>query len=97
MAETRDVHCHSHIFENIGERYIPSDHAAVRVFIQKRTIRGDLGKRIPSWMYKHPVFWSSLKQISDDHQYPDDPFVAPAHDRITSVQKQTPGHTDALL
>ena len=33
-------------------------------------------KRIPSWMSEHPVFCSILKQISDDHQYPDDQFVA---------------------
>ena len=27
-------------------------------------------------MSKHPVFCSILKQTSDDHQYPEDPFVA---------------------
>ena len=31
MAEARDFHCCSHVFENLGERSIPSDHAAVRV------------------------------------------------------------------
>ena len=34
MAEAQDFHCHSHVFENLGNRTIPSDHAAVRV-IQK--------------------------------------------------------------
>ena len=42
---------------------IPSDHAAVRV-IQKPTIRGHEGKRIPSWMSKHPVFCAILKRRS---------------------------------
>ena len=50
MAEARDFHCYSHVFENFGPRSIPSDHAAVRVVIQKPTIRGHQGKRIPSWM-----------------------------------------------
>ena len=33
-------------------------------------------------MAKHPVFCSILKQINDDHQYPDDPFVALADLKI---------------
>ena len=49
MAEARDFHCKSHVFKNLGERSIPSDHAAVRVVIQKPTIRCNQGKRIPSW------------------------------------------------
>ena len=76
MAEARDFHCYSHVFENLGERSIPSDDTAVRVVLQKPTIRCNQGKRIPSWISKHPVFCFILKQISDDHQYPDDdPFV----------------------
>ena len=39
MAEAPNFHCCSHVFENLGERSIPSDHAAVRVVIQKPTIR----------------------------------------------------------
>ena len=31
MAEAQDFHCYSHVFENLGNRTIPSDHAAVRV------------------------------------------------------------------
>ena len=31
MAEARDFHCYSHVFENLGNRTIPSDHAAVRL------------------------------------------------------------------
>ena len=69
-------HCFSHVPENLGKRSIPSDHAAVRVVNQKPTTRGNQGKRIPSWMSKHPVFCSILKQLSDDHQYPEDPFAA---------------------
>ena len=30
MAEARDFHCYSHVFENLVKRFIPSDHAAVR-------------------------------------------------------------------
>ena len=56
MAEARDFHCYSHVFENLVKRSIPSDHAGVRMDIQKPTIRGQQGKRIPSWMSKHPVF-----------------------------------------
>ena len=76
MAEACDFHCYSHVSDNLGERFIPSDHVAVRVVIQKPTIRRDQAKRIPSWMSKHPVFCSILKKISEDHQYPDDPFAA---------------------
>ena len=50
MAEARDFHCYSHVFENLGNRSIPSDHAAVRLVIQKPTPRGHLSKRIPSRM-----------------------------------------------
>ena len=48
MAEARDFHCYSNVFENLGKRSIPSDHAAVRVVIHKPTVRGHQGKRIPS-------------------------------------------------
>ena len=44
--------------ENLENRTIPSDHAAVRLVIQEPTNRGQQGKRIPSWMSKHPVFCS---------------------------------------
>ena len=40
MAEARDFHCYSHVFENLGKRSIPSGHAAARVVIQKPTLRG---------------------------------------------------------
>ena len=95
-AEARDVHCYSHVFENLGKRCIPSDHAAVRVVIQKPTIRDDQAKRIPSWMSKHPVLCSILKQINDDHQYPDDPFVALAEFK-TILERQTPNSSGAKL
>ena len=83
MAEARDLHCFSHVFEIFfGERSIPSDHAAVRVVIQKPTLRGHQGKRIPSWMSKHSVFCSFLKRFDDDHQYSADPFGALADFKI---------------
>ena len=55
MAEARDCHCYSHVFENLGERSVPSDHAAVRVVMKKPTIRGSLGKRMPSPLWKISV------------------------------------------
>ena len=60
----------------------PVNHAAVRVFIQKRTTRDNQGQRSPSWMSKHHVFCSILKQLSDDHQYPEDPFSAFAEFKV---------------
>ena len=47
--EARDFHCYSHVF--------PSDHAAVRLVIQKPTNQGHRSKRIPSWMSKHPILF----------------------------------------
>ena len=35
LAEARDFHCFSHVFENLEKRSIPSDHSAVRVDIRK--------------------------------------------------------------
>ena len=107
MAEARDFHCYSHVLENLGERSIPSDHAAVRVVIQEPTIRGNQGKRISSWMSKRPFFCSILKQISDDHQYPEDPFAALAEFKIIlekarkrgvrELLRETPGNLGAKL
>ena len=56
MAGARDFHCYSHVFENLENRTIPSDHAVVRLVIQKPSIRGHLGNRIPSWMSKTSHF-----------------------------------------
>ena len=39
-AEARDFHCYSHVFENFGERSTPSDHAVIRVVIQKTDYSG---------------------------------------------------------
>ena len=47
-----------------------------------RNRRVDAARTIPSWMYKHPVFCSSLKQIHDDHHYPEDPFAALAEFKV---------------
>ena len=79
---TRFALLFSCIWDFFGERSIPSDHTAVHVMIQKPSTRGHQGKRIPSWMSKHPVFCSVLKQISDDHQYPEDPFGALADFKV---------------
>ena len=69
MAEAHDFHCSSHVVENLGNWTIPSDHAAVRLIIQKPTNRGHQSKRIPSWMSKHPIFCSILQQLHDDHKF----------------------------
>ena len=90
MAEARDFLCYSHVFENLGKRSIPSDHAAVRMVIQKPTIRGH-HKRIPRWMTNHPVFCSILKRLNDDHRYSADPFGALADFKtiLEKAKKQT--------
>ena len=55
VAEARDFH-YSHVFDNLENRTVPSDHAAVRLVI-------------PCWMSKHPVFCSLLKRLHDDHRF----------------------------
>ena len=35
MAEARDFHCSFYVDENLGKKTLPSDHAAVRLVIQK--------------------------------------------------------------
>ena len=35
-AEARDIHCLSHVFEDLGKRSIPIDHAAIRVVFSKK-------------------------------------------------------------
>ena len=81
-AEARDFHCYSHVFEKLENRTIPSDHAAVRFVIQKPTNRGQQGKRIPSWMSKHPVFCSLLQRLHDDRRFSTDPFCALAEFKV---------------
>ena len=76
MAAARDFHCYSHVFENLANRSISSDHAAVRLVSNKTRNREQHGKRIPSWMSKHPVFCSILKRLHDDHRYSPEPFGA---------------------
>ena len=39
LAEARDFLCYSHVFENLGNWTIPSDHAAVRLVFHKSTNR----------------------------------------------------------
>ena len=58
MAEARDFHCYSHVSDNVGEGSIPSDHVAIRVLVQKPTIRCDHVKltELTSWMAKHHPF-----------------------------------------
>ena len=63
FAEARDFNCSAHVVENLGKKTIPSDHAAVRLVIQKPTNRRDQNKRIPSWMSKHPHFFVPLSSF----------------------------------
>ena len=74
--KARDFHCYSHVADNPGERSIPSDHVADRIVVQKPTNRCDQVRRIPSWMSTVTILSSILTKISDDHQYPADPFAA---------------------
>ena len=91
MAEARDFNCYSHVFENLGKRTIPSDHAGVRLVIQKPANRGHMSKRTPSWMSKHPVFCSLWQQLHDDHRFSPDPFVVLAEFKavLERAKKQT--------
>ena len=65
MAEARDFH----VFENLVKRTIPSDHAAVRLVIQKPTNRGHQSKRIPSWMSTHPIACEFKDDVSIFDQF----------------------------
>ena len=91
MAQARDFHYHSHATDNVGERSIRSDHVAVRGVIQTPLDYCGTVKRIPSWMFKHLVFSTLLKQISDNHQYTDEPFAAVADFKliIEKARKRT--------
>ena len=73
------VHCYSHVSDNLSERSIPSDNVAVRIVVQKPMGLYDTVKRIASWMTEHPVFCNVLMQMSDGHQYPDEPFAVRSH------------------
>ena len=44
LTEARDFHCYSHVFENLGNWTIPSDHAAARLVIQKANQSGTTGQ-----------------------------------------------------
>ena len=76
MEEAREFHCYSHVFENIGEKIHTERSCICSVIVHRQTLRGHQGKRIPSWMFKHPVFYSILRRLDDDHQDPDDPIAA---------------------
>ena len=91
VAEARDFHCYSHVFENLESRTIPSDHAAVRLVIHKPTNREQQCKRIPSWMSKHSVICSLLKRLHDDYRYSADPCGALAEFKavLEKAEKQT--------
>ena len=75
LTEARDFHCSSHVVENLGKKTIPSDHAAVRLVIQKPANRRHQSERIPSWMSKQPIFCSILQQLHDDHRFSPDSSV----------------------
>ena len=93
MAEARDFHCYSLVFENLEKKTIPSDHAAVRLVIQKPTNRGHQSKRIPSWMSKHLIFCSMLQQLHDDHRFSPDPFFALAEFKVLPHKSQEDDET----
>ena len=107
MAEARAFHCYSHVFENLGNRTIPSDHTAVRLVIQKPTYWRQQDKRIPGWMSKHPVCCSILKRLHDGHRYSDEPFCALAEFKVIcakakkhtfrELESKTPDSTGSKL
>ena len=107
MAEARDFHCSSHVVENFEKKTVPSDHAAVRLVIQKPTHRGHQNKRIPSWMSKHHILGSILQQLHNDHSFSPDPFCALAEFKVIlhkakkvtkrELLKQTPDCIGAKL
>ena len=97
LAETRDFHCYSHVFENLGKRSIPSDIAAARVVIRKHTIRGHQGKRISSWMYKQPVFCSIPKRLHDGHQHPVVPWRTRELQIVREFSRKSPDSRGAKL
>ena len=82
MAEARGFHCSSHVVESLGMKTIPSDHAAVRLVIQKPTSRRHQSKHVPSWMSKHPIVGSILQQLHDDHRFSPDPFCTLAEFKV---------------
>ena len=49
MAEVRDFHCYSHVFENLGNRTIPSDHTA-GAFGHSKTRQSGTTNQTHSWM-----------------------------------------------
>ena len=48
MAEARYFHCFSHVFENLGNRTIASDHATVRLIIHKPKIEDTRANVFPA-------------------------------------------------
>ena len=82
VAEARNFHCYFHVFENLGNRTIPSDHTAERLVIQKPTNRGHQSKRIPGWMSQRPVFCSLLQRLHVDHRISADPSSALAEFKV---------------
>ena len=64
LAEARDFHGSSHVVENFGKKTLPSDHAAVRLVIQKAISRRHQNKRIPSCMSQTSHFWFHLAAAS---------------------------------
>ena len=82
MAELRDSHCYSHVFENLGKQTIPSDHAAVRLVIKKPHLEVTRANVFPAWMSKHPTFCSILQQLHDGQRFSTDPFCALAEFKV---------------
>ena len=65
-------------------------------FIARVVSRDTRTKRIPSWMSNHPVFCSSVKRISEDHQCPDDPFPALADFKLITEKVRKLPHRELL-
>ena len=107
MAEASGFHCYSHVFENLGNRTIPSDHAAVRLVIQKPTTRGHMSKTYSQLNIQTSRFLLLLQRLHDDHRFSPDPFGAFAEFKaflrkakrqtIRELSRKTPDSVGAKL
>ena len=97
-----------HVFENLGNRSIPSDHAAVCVDFQKADYSGATGQTCSKLdVQTSRFFCSTLKRLHDGHQHSADPFGAVAdvkavtekakRQTVRELSRKTPDRLGAKL
>ena len=101
--------CYTHVFENLGNLTIPSDHAAVRLVIHKPTSREQQCKTYSKLDVQASRFFfcSFVQRLHDDHRFSTDPFGALAEFKavlekakkqtIRDLSRKTPGSIGAKL